>query len=72
METFRPVDYHRRARDELASCIQKGPVSHYIDKMKRIQRKIAGITDDEMLDRFTRGLDRIIGREVVKENPNTF
>lgn len=40
--------------------------------MKRIQRKINGITDDEMLDRFTRGLNANIAREVVKENPATF
>ena len=31
-----------------------------------------GITDDEMLDRFVRGLEPIIGREVLKENPQTF
>ena len=31
-----------------------------------------GVTDDEMLDRFVRGLEPIIGREVLKENPQTF
>ena len=31
-----------------------------------------GITDDEMLDRFVHGLEPIIGREVLKENPQTF
>ena len=31
-----------------------------------------GITDDEMLDWFVRGLEPIIGREVLKENPQTF
>ena len=30
------------------------------------------ITDDEMLDRFVRGLEPIIGREVLKENLQTF
>ena len=31
-----------------------------------------GVTDDEMLDQFVRGLEPIIGREVLKENPQTF
>ena len=31
-----------------------------------------GVTDDEMLDRFVHGLEPIIGREVLKENPQTF
>ena len=31
-----------------------------------------GITDDEMLDRFVCGLEPIIGREVLKENPQSF
>ena len=31
-----------------------------------------GITDDEMLDQFVHGLEPIIGREVLKENPQTF
>lgn len=53
---FRPADYHRRARDALASCSQTGAVSRYIDAMKRHGQRVAGITDDEMLDRFIRGL----------------
>ena len=36
MDTFKPADYHRHARDELATCVQKGPVTGYIDRMKRI------------------------------------
>lgn len=40
--------------------------------MKRIQRKVQGFTDDEMLDRFIRGLDPVIGCELLKENPSTF
>ena len=30
------------------------------------------ITDDEILDQFIHGLEPIIGREVLKENPQTF
>ena len=55
---FKPADFHRRARDELAACKQRNPnnVSGYIDAMKRIKQKLPNIQDDEMLDRFTRGL----------------
>ena len=31
-----------------------------------------GITDNEMLDQFTNGLEPITGREFLKENPQTF
>ena len=47
MDTFKPDYYHRHAHDELAICVQKGPVTSYIDRMKCIQRKVHGITDDE-------------------------
>ena len=53
---FRPADYRRRARDELATMKQQGKVTYYIDAFKRCCSKIANITDDEMLDRFVRGL----------------
>ena len=56
LNTFRPADYHRRARDELASCVQRGAVTVYIDCMKQSARKVHGIMDNEMLDRFVRGL----------------
>lgn len=53
---FKPADFHRRARDKLARCKQTGAVAPYIDAMKRIEQQVHGITDDEMLDRFIRGL----------------
>ena len=40
--------------------------------MKWLGQCIAGITDDEMLDRFIWGLCKSIQREVLKENPSTF
>ena len=53
---FRPADFHRRVRDKLARCRQTNGVSQYIDAMKRIAQQVSGVTDDEMLDKFTRGL----------------
>ena len=40
--------------------------------MKRHGQRVAGVTDDEMLDRFIRGLKPAIQREVLKDNPQTF
>ena len=53
---FRPADYRRWARDDLANLKQQGPVTGYIDVFKRTCAKISSITDEEMLDRFVRGL----------------
>ena len=36
MNTFKPADYHRCACNELAKCVQKGPATGYIDRMKCI------------------------------------
>ncbi len=69
---FKPADQHRRARDALANCTQTGSVSRYIDTMKRLAQCVAGITDDEVLDRFIRGLRKSVQREVLKENPQNF
>ena len=55
MDIFKPDDYHKHACDELAACMQKGPVTGYIDRMKHIKCKVYGITDDKMLDCFIHG-----------------
>ena len=53
---FRPADAHRRARDRLANCRQTGSVANYIDTMRRLEQQVENIQDDEMCDRFVRGL----------------
>ena len=58
--------------NELANCKQQGQVTGYIDRMKRIAQKLPNITDDELLDRFIRGLCTNIQKEVLKEDPSTF
>ena len=57
---FRPADFRRRARDELANLKQTGRVTNYIDNFKRVCSKISNITDEEMLDRFVIGLSASI------------
>ena len=44
----------------------------YIDVFKRTCAKISNITDEEMLDRFVRGLAVPIQREILKQDPPTF
>ena len=44
----------------LTNCIQIANVSKYINAMKRLGQHIAGITDDEILDRFIRGLHKSV------------
>ena len=51
---------------------QQGKVTHYIDAFKRCCSKIPSITDEEMLDRFIRGLSTNIQRELLKQDPPSF
>ena len=55
-DCFCPADYRCRACNKLATMKQRGKVTYYIDSFKCCCSKIANITDDEMLDRFVRGL----------------
>ena len=40
--------------------------------MKWLGQRIAGITNNEMLNRFIRGLHKSILKEVLEENPSKF
>ena len=59
-------------QDKLASMRQKTSVTGYIDAFKRCCAKIPSITDEEMLDRFMRGLRPDVQRELLKQDPPTF
>ena len=69
---FCPSDFKRRERDKLASMRQKTTVTGYIDAFKCCCTKILSITDEEMLDRFMRGLNADVQRELLKQDPPTF
>ena len=53
---FRPADFHRHARDSLATCKQTKGILAYIDAMKHCSQKLPKVLDDELLDHFIRGL----------------
>ena len=57
---FKPADKHHRTHDILANCTQTATISKYIDAMKQLAQSITGITKDEILDRFIRGLRKSI------------
>ena len=47
-------------------------ISKYINAMKYLGQRIAGITDDKILNQFICVLNKTVLREVLKENPSTF
>ena len=69
---FRPSDFKRRMQGKLASMRQKNSITGYIDAFKCCCTKIPSITDEEMLDRFMRGLSPDVQRELLKQYPTTF
>ena len=52
----------------LAICVQKGPITRYVYKIRYIYYKVYGIIDYEILDCFIYGLEPIIGQEVLKKS----
>ena len=50
----------------------KNSITGYIDAFKRCCTKIPYITDEEMLNRFMRGLSPDVQRELLKQDPSTF
>lgn len=54
---FTPVNAIREARDLLSKLQQDGTVRSYISQFRLLCMRIPDISDDEMLDKFLRGLD---------------
>ena len=66
---FCPSDFKRHMQDKLASMRQKNSITGYIDAFKCCCTKLPSITDEEMLDRFMRGLSPDVQRELLKQDP---
>ena len=69
---FHPSDFKRCTQDKLASMRQKNSVTGYIDAFKCCFAKIPSIAEEEMIDRFIRGLSLDMQRELLKQDPPTF
>ena len=63
---FRTSDLKQHAQDKLASMTQKNSVAGYINAFKQCCAKVPSITDEEMLDRFMRGLNPDVQWELLK------
>lgn len=61
---FVPLDSKQTGRDKLAKLVQTGSVAAYSEIFLRTVLSILGITEDEKVDRFTRGLKPAAQREV--------
>lgn len=57
---FNQINTKKAPRDRLAVCAQTGSVSAYNAEIQRIIMDIPSISDDEIIDRYTRGLKKYI------------
>ncbi|GAQ92802.1 hypothetical protein KFL_011450010, partial [Klebsormidium nitens] len=72
LDRFRVVNAMRHARDQLADLKQEGSVRSYAQKMQDLALQIPSLQDDELLDRFLRGLKTRTRMEVTMREPQTF
>lgn len=68
---FRPLNATQQARDKLAVLRQTGTVVDYVAQFRGVRIQIPTMTDEEALDRFTRGLQDDIRAHVVTRFPST-
>lgn len=66
---FRPIRATQLARDRLAELKQTGSVEEHVREFRPLQLLIPGMTDEEALDRFVRGLKPHIRNEVRSRFP---
>jgi hypothetical protein len=69
---FRPINAEKLARDQLASLTQLRSVQEYVSRFKSICLQISNVSEEEMMDRFVRGLKPMVQREVELRDPQTF
>ena len=72
LNTFRSINPVENARDMLARLRQTTSVRQYATAMRDAALTIASITDDELKDRFIRGLKSATQMEVRMRAPATF
>lgn len=72
LDRFRVANATRHARDQLADLKQEGSVRIYAQKMQDLALQIPSMQDDELLDRFLRGLKTRTRMEVTMREPQTF
>ena len=73
-EQFRPEDYGRRGRDELATMkqYQRESVADFVYRFRATCLRVPDLSEAEKLDRFVRALVQDIRLQVELRGPNTF
>ena len=71
---FRPANWSRRGRDELATMYQyaKETVADFLHRFRATCLKIEHLSEEEKLDRFVRALVSDVRLQVELRNPATF
>lgn len=68
---FIPINAVIQARDKLASLVQRGSVTEYINEFRRLKLQIPDLSKGDALDRFVRGLKKPIRVAVRSRFPET-
>ena len=68
---FKPVNSRKIARDKLTKLKQSKSVQDYATTFRSLVLEISGISEDEKVDRFIRGLKDQIRMEVELREPST-
>lgn len=68
---FIPINSVIQARDKLASLVQTGSVTSYINEFRRLKLQIPDLSHGDALDRFVRGLAKMIRVAVRSRFPAT-
>jgi hypothetical protein len=71
-EQFSIINPVKKARDQLAECRQIRTVEQYAHRLRQLAVQIPGLTSEELLDRFIRGLKLTVRKEVETRAPQTF
>ena len=69
-DQFKPVNSVKTARDKLVKLQQRKSVQEYAAQFRSLVLEIPGISEDEKLDRFIRGLKENTRMEVECKEPN--
>jgi hypothetical protein len=68
---FCPMNRVKIARDRIHSLRQTGQLRDFVREFRNLTLDIAGMSEDEKLDRFVRGLTPYIRREVELQEPDS-
>jgi hypothetical protein len=71
-EAFKPFNASRLVRDRLARAYQRTSVQEFVNELRNIRLHLPSLTDEELFDRFIRGLKYPIRKELVTREAATF